>query len=179
MRIVAGRVAALAGLVFALSVHAAGSRDTYNAAKDRAEVEYQSAIDRCKSLAGNPRDVCTAEAKAARTRTVATAEADYKQTPKARADALTATADADHDVAKRRCDAKTGNEKDVCVKEAKAALVGANADAKAAQKTSMARADAADDKREADYQVAMEKCDAFAGAAKDNCRKSAKTTYGK
>ena len=30
-------------------------------------------------------------------------------------------ADADYDLAKQRCDAKTGNEKDVCVKEADAA----------------------------------------------------------
>jgi hypothetical protein len=34
-------------------------------------------------------------------------------------------------VAKEKCDDKAGNEKDVCVKEAKAALVRAKADAKA------------------------------------------------
>ncbi len=167
------------GLLLAVSAQAAGTREAYNAAKDRAESEYKSATDRCKSLAGNPKDICTAEAKAARIRTVSMAEADYKQTPKARVDAITTVADADYDVAKQRCDARTGNEKDVCLKEAKAAQVRTKADAKAGGKASVARADAADDKRDADYKVAMEKCDAFAGAAKDTCQKSAKTSYGK
>ncbi len=37
------------------------------------------------------------------------------------------------------------------------------------KKTSDAKKDAAEDKRDADYKVAVEKCDALAGAAKDTC----------
>ena len=107
------------------------------------------------------------------------AEADYKSTSKARADAAETIADADYDVAKQKCDARNGNDKDVCVKEAKAAQTRAKADAKAQEKTTVARKDAADDKRDADYKVAMEKCDGFAGDAKASCQKNAKAAYGK
>ena len=95
-----------------------------------------------------------------------------------------------YEVAKEKCDDLSGNAKDVCVKEAKAAYVKAKADAKvdrvaidaqqtAAQKTAEARKDAAEDKRDADYKVAVEKCDSLAGAAKDACVRDAKAKFGK
>ncbi len=158
---------------------AATTKADYDAVKSRAETDYKTASDACKGMAGNPKDVCMAEAKAARTKATAMAEADYKNTPKARASARDDVADADYDVAKQRCDAKTGNEKDVCVKEAKAAQVSAKADAKAMEKSAVARNDAAADKRDANYKVAIEKCDAMAGAAKDRCQADARSTYGK
>ena len=169
------------GLMAGVAVPAlsAGNRGDYDATKSRAEADYKAAVDRCKSLAGNPKDICEAEAKAARTRSTAMAEADYKNTPKAHADAMSDVADADYDVAKQRCDAKVGNEKDVCVKEAKAAQVKAKADAKASEKSSTARNDASSDKRDADYKVAMAKCDGYAGDAKNSCEKNAKAAYGK
>jgi hypothetical protein len=49
----------------------------------------------------------------------------------------------------------------------------------AAQKTAEARQDAVDDKGNAEYKVAIEKCDALAGAAKDGCVRDAKMRYGK
>ncbi|RJG20479.1 hypothetical protein [Massilia cavernae] len=52
-------------------------------------------------------------------------------------------------------------------------------DARADRKTIEARNDARDNKRDAEYKVALEKCDAFAGAAKDNCVAAARTQYGK
>jgi hypothetical protein len=42
-----------------------------------------------------------------------------------------------------------------------------------------ARSNAREDKLTAEYRVALEKCDAFAGAAKDQCVDAAKTAYGK
>ena len=101
-----------------------------------------------------------------------------------------ARADANYEVAKEKCDDLAGNAKDVCVKEAKAAHVKAKADAKvdrvaadssntAVQKTAEARKDAAEDKRDADYKVAVEKCDALAGDAKDACVRDAKARFGK
>jgi hypothetical protein len=47
------------------------------------------------------------------------------------------------------------------------------------QKTAEARKDAAEDKRDADYKVAVEKCDALSGAPKDSCVKDAKVRFGK
>ena len=48
-----------------------------------------------------------------------------------------------------------------------------------AEKTADARRDAAEDKRDADYKVAIEKCDALTGASKDTCVRDAKVRYGK
>jgi hypothetical protein len=167
---------------FALLCAAPASATTkaeYDAAKDRSAADYKAAVAQCKSLAGNPKDVCEAEAKAVQKKSDAMAEADYKATPKARADAAATAADADYDVAKQKCDARTGNEKDVCIKEAKAVQTKTKADATAMEKSTVAHKDAADDKRDADYKVAMEKCDGFAGDAKSNCQKNAKAAYGK
>ena len=163
----------------ATAANAALSQAEYNAAKDRASADYKVAVAQCKSLAGNPKDVCEAQAKANQKKAEAMAEADYKSTPKARADAMEASADADYDVAKQKCDARTGNEKDVCIKEAKAAQTRVKADAKVQEKSTVARRDAAEDTRDADYKVAMEKCDGFAGDAKTSCQKNAKAAYGK
>jgi len=38
---------------------------------------------------------------------------------------------------------------------------------------------AAEDKRDADYKVAVEKCDALSGAAKNSCVQDAKARFGK
>jgi hypothetical protein len=53
------------------------------------------------------------------------------------------------------------------------------ADAKLGKQIGEARKDAATDKRDADYKVAIEKCDALAGDAKSSCVASAKMSYGK
>jgi len=38
--------------------------------------------------------------------------------------------------------------------------------------------DAAEEKREADYKAAKERCDSLAGAAKGTCQSEAKSKYG-
>lgn len=168
---------------FAMSTasHAATAEQkaTYKAAKETADADYKVNHAKCKALSGNAKDVCSAEAKAARTKTKAEAEAAYKDTDKARAHARKEVADADYDVAKAKCGDKAGNDKDVCVKEAKSAKVAAVSDATATKKVIEVRKDARDDKRDAEYKVATEKCDAMAGAAKDACVASAKAKYGK
>jgi predicted 3-demethylubiquinone-9 3-methyltransferase (glyoxalase superfamily) len=110
--------------------------------------------------------------------------------PKAREDARDARAEATFNVAKQKCDALAGNPKDVCVKEADAALVKAKADAKVDRVTADTRQEAATkqadalkranaDKHDADYKVAIEKCDALAAPAKDACISNATVQYGK
>ncbi len=148
-------------------------------AKDRATADYKAARTRCDAITGNPKDICVAEAKAARVRTEEEAGAMYKNTLKAFTQSRLKIADANFDLDKAKCAALTGNDKDVCVKQAKATLIAAQADAKADKKAIEARTDARDDKRTAEYKVALEKCDAFAGAAKDNCVSTAKSQYGK
>ncbi len=167
------------GLILPSVSFAAGTSDDYYAAKDQAAKDYNAARARCDQLAGNAKDVCVAEAKAQEKKVEASAEAQYKNTDKAIRDARIATAEADYDVAKTKCGALAGNEKDVCVKEAQAAETKAKADAKATQKVAAAREDAAEDKCDANYKVAIEKCDALSGAAKDSCVADAKARYGK
>jgi hypothetical protein len=151
----------------------------YKQAQDNAAASYKVARARCDAIAGNPKDVCVAEAKASRVRADEEAEAYYKNTLKAYTASRMKIADANYDLDKAKCGAFTGNEKDVCISQAKAALVATQADAKADRKAMEARADAREDKRTAEYKVAREKCDAFAGATKDSCMSAAKAQYGK
>ena len=171
---------ALAGSLAGAGALAATSEAklAYNAARDAAASSYKAARARCDGITGNPKDVCIEEAKAARVRTEADAEAQYKNTVRAYTKARVAIADANYDVDKTRCKALTGNDKDVCIEQAKASEVAAKADAKADKKVIDARNGAREDKRIAEYKVASEKCDALAGSAKDTCVTAAKSQYG-
>src|SRR6266508_5574638 len=166
------------------------TKDAYDTAVRNAETQYKADKDACASRSGHAKDICMAEASGREKVAKADAEAAYKNTPKAREDARVARAEATHNVAKEKCDDLTGNAKDICVKEADAALVKAKADAKvdrvaadtkedSAMKQADARRQAAEDKRDADYKVAVEKCDAFTGSAKNTCISDAKLRYGK
>jgi hypothetical protein len=161
--------------------HAASTmtKDEYSAQKTRVEADYKAARNACDTSSGNAKDICVEEAKGHEK--VALAELDYKRdaTDRNREKVAEARADATYNVAKEKCDDLSGNPKDVCVKEAKAVRAKALADAKANKEVSNARADAANDKREADYKVAVEKCDALAGDAKASCVAEAKARYGK
>ena len=53
------------------------------------------------------------------------------------------------------------------------------ADAKMGKQIGEAKKDASEDKRDADYKVAVEKCDAMAGDAKASCIAAAKAKFGK
>ena len=183
----------LAGAGLMLAGHASAatmSRDAYSAEKQKIEAAYKADKAACKDLSGNAKDVCVEEAKAKEKVAKAENEAAYKGTEKAQYDARVARAEANYAVAKEKCDDRTGNDKDVCIKEAKAAQTKAKADAKVAHvsndathtasaKRTDARKDAMEDKRDADYKVAVEKCDAMSGAAKSTCVQQAKARYGK
>jgi hypothetical protein len=155
------------------------TRPDYQSAKSRISTELKSDRAACTPLAANAKDVCIEESKAKEK--VARAELEYGYSGSARDKNKVAVAKAEsaYKVAKEKCDDMAGNGKDVCVKEAKAVEVKAKADAKMGQQIGEARTDAAQDKRDADYQVATEKCDALAGDAKSACVTAAKARYGK
>ena len=159
------------------SANAAITKAEHASAVKAAEMSYKNAKTTCGSLAGNAKDVCIAEAKVEKTYSIAKTDGDYKDTAKAIFDGRKNVAKAEYDLAKTKCNAKAGNDKDVCIKEAKAIEARALADAKAGTKISDARADAADTKNTANYKVALEKCDALAGDAKASCVKNAKAQY--
>lgn len=151
----------------------------YGAARQRVEADYKAARAACDKLNGNAKDICVAEAKGQEK--VAKAELEHRRSGKAEdlTKLAVAKADAAYEVAKERCDDRSGNEKDVCMKEAKAVETRAKADAKAAGKSTEARKDATEDKRDAEYKVAREKCDSLSGDAKSQCLDAAKARYGK
>ena len=166
------------------------SKEAYDTAVRNAETQYKIDKDACGARGGNAKDICLAEASGKEKIAKADAEAAYKNTPKAREDARIARAEANHNVAKEKCDVLSGNAKDVCVKEADATLTKVKADAKVdrvaadtkddvAMKEADARKQAAADKRDADYKVAAEKCDALSGSAKSTCISEAKLRHGK
>ena len=105
------------------------------------------------------------------------AATDAEKNIKNQYNAAVSQADADYKVASATCDGKQGNDKDVCMQQAKANRDKAKADAKASRKSQDAMADAREDKMEADYKVAKEKCDALSGNAKDACISGAKVKY--
>ena len=161
------------------SAHATITKAEHKAVIDSADRSYKSAKGACSALAGNARNVCLAEAKVEHVYSIAKTDGDFKGTPKAINDGRKKVASAEYDLAKTKCAAKAGNEKDVCVKEAKAVEVRAQADAIAGTKISDARADAADAKNTAEYKVAIEKCDAFAGDTRATCVNAAKAQFGR
>ncbi|WP_301101116.1 hypothetical protein [Propionivibrio sp.] len=197
------KLAALAiGFAFSAGAMAQTMTKTeYKDSKTKISTEYKAAGKDCAALSGNANDICVAEAKGKENVAKAELEAGYKPSTKNHYNVLVAKAEADYEVAIQKCDDLSGNVKDVCVKEAKAAQTTAKADAKAQKttaganatatektaearsdaniKVSEARKDAKVEKGEAQYTVAKEKCDAFSGASKDDCLNKAKMSAGK
>lgn len=172
-------MAAVALLVCVGSQAATMAKDEYTKAKQEIEGVFKSEKGACAPLASNAKDICMAEAKGHEK--VSKAELEYKKSG-AQSDmrkVADVKADSAYSVAKERCDDKAGNDKDVCMKEAKAAQTKAKADAKMNKDVGEARKDAAVDKLDADYRVAAEKCDALAGDAKSACLQNAKARYSK
>jgi len=166
-------------LAFPLAQATTLTKADYKAGKTRISEAYKADKAACAPLAANAKDICIEEAKGKQK--VALAELEYGHTGKTNDHnkVLVAKAESSYAVAKEKCDDKTGNDKDVCVKEAKAIEVAALADAKMGKKIGEARKDAAEDRRDADYKVATEKCDAMSGDAKASCIAAAKAKFGK
>ena len=123
---------ASAGLALSANAFATDtmSRDAYKAEKDKIDASYKAEKERCDALSGNKKDICTAEAKGHRDVAKAELDARNKNTPAAQRDVGLKKADADYEVAKEKCDDLSGNAKDVCVKDAKAAHERARANVK-------------------------------------------------
>lgn len=171
-------------LAFGLPVTAqAMSEGDYKGQQDKIGAEHRAARQKCNSLSGNARDVCKAQAKG--DEKIATAELGARRdnyTAEARHKVRIAKAEATHDVAREKCDDLAGNAKDVCIKDAKAALTRtkaeADADRKASASSQASREKVANVTREADYNAAVERCDTYAGEAKTRCVAETKARFG-
>ena len=171
---------AVAALLSLSAVQAATlSEAEYKAGKTRISADYKADKAACAAMSANAKDICVQEAKARES--VARAELEYSYSGKAgdQTKVLEVKAKSAYAVAKEKCDDRAGNAKNVCLKEAKAVEVKALADIKLGKKIGEAKKEASDDKMDANYQVAVEKCDALAGNAKTNCVAAAKAKFGK
>jgi hypothetical protein len=166
-------------LALPLAQAATMSKAEYKADKTRISADYKADKAACAPLSGNAKDICVEEAKAREKVARAELEYNYSGKPGDKTKVLMAKAKSAYAVAKEKCDDKTGNDKDICVKEAKAVETKALADAKMGKQIGEAKKDASEDKRDADYKVAVEKCDAMAGDAKASCIAAAKAKFGK
>ena len=167
----------------------ASTKAEYKAEKTRISADYKVAKEKCAPMKANAKDICMSEAKGMEKVAKAEAEASYEPSAKHTEKVAFAKGDAAYDTAKEKCDDLSGNAKDVCVKDAKAAHVKAKEDAKVAKvatdtsktkndKMASAKKDASEDKRDADYKAARERCGALAGAPKDSCQNDAKVKFG-
>ena len=122
---------ALAALLAFPTAQAANlSKADYNAGKTRLSADYKTEKAACATLAANAKDICVEEAKAHEK--VGRADLEFGLSGKQRdytnlqqVKAVTA-----YTVARERCDDKSGNDKDICIKEAKAIKSKAMAAAK-------------------------------------------------
>jgi hypothetical protein len=92
-----------------------------SARKSEADADYAVAREKCNGLAGNGKDVCITQAKAAQTDAIANANAQ-RDVAKAHTSAREERADARYKVALAQCDALAGAAKDECVNAAKIEL---------------------------------------------------------
>lgn len=116
------------------------TKTRYDARVAKADADYSVAIEKCDDKAGNSKDVCVKEAKAAKVHQIADADAQMKtskagavaneksedanakameKTTDAQKEAAAYKRDADYVVAKEKCEALAGSAKDLCMSDAK------------------------------------------------------------
>jgi hypothetical protein len=108
------------GLPPAVHAQETMSNAQFEAAKDELEARYKADKQRCDALKDNAEDVCEEEAQARLK--VGEAELRHRRSGKDE-DARKlehVRAETAYEVAKEKCDEKSGNDKDVCLAEAKA-----------------------------------------------------------
>ena len=174
--LIATLLATVAGASFAAAPTAALNHDpvTYRNLTQKAESEYRAATAKCDAKSGNDKDVCMAEARLARTRSEYEALARYNNTVAGRVRARTSVANAEYDLAKARCDAKSGADKDSCMDNAKSVHAAALADAKDNAKAERMPASGGGlvtgtDTRDPAKAAAVDKCAQMGADAKTGC----------
>jgi hypothetical protein len=140
------------------------SKDQYKSGTDGIAAEYKSARAACGSLSGNANGLCRAEASGKEKVAKAELRAKYQPSEDASYRVRVARADADHSVAREKCDDQTGDVKDVCVRQAKDAAVAAKAQARARMTNANANAK---ENAPATSDGANQKAEKGAGARKD------------
>ena len=106
-------------LALTLAQAATMTQADYSAGKSRISGDYKADKVACGAMAGNAKDICVEEAKAAQTKALADAKLGM-QIGAAQHDATADKRDADQAVALAKCDVMAGETKTACVAAAKA-----------------------------------------------------------
>ena len=157
----------------------------YTAQKDTISGNYKVDRDKCRSLKANAKDICMSEAKGVEKVAKAELESTYEPSARHTEKVAMAKGNAAYDTAKEKCDDTSGNAKNICKKDAKAAHVKAVEEARVVRVGAAAgsveksmRSSATKDENEANYKAAAARCDSLAGAPKDTCTAEAKAKFG-
>lgn len=177
--LIATLLATAAGATFAQAPTAALNHDAaaYRNITQKAMSDYKAAVAKCDAMSGNDKDICTADAKVLRVREENAALAQYTTSPKSREKARSNLADAEYDLAKQKCDARSGADKDGCMDTARSVHTAAIADAKSGNATVPGSAGATSagglvtrtDTREPVNAAAVDKCAQMGADAKTGC----------
>lgn len=97
------------------------TKQQYEAAKARIAAQLDADRKLCVALQGDKQEVCETQAEGREKAEKARLEARYQRTPEAALEAKLATAEANYEVARAKCDLLKGKAEKRCEKEAKAA----------------------------------------------------------
>jgi hypothetical protein len=171
-------VAAALGLyVVTVAADDAVAEATHEARIERAEADHKVAIATCDPLTGNAKDICEARADLVLVTAKSNAKAKHEGTAEAHAEARQDIADAELALARQKCDEATGNAQDVCVKEAELKHTSATTAIDANDEVATAVDERTEEVRDAQYTLAMEKCEPLRGDAQDRCEAAAKVKF--
>jgi hypothetical protein len=154
------------------------SKSAYDSSKADIKATYKAEREHCASLGGNGKDVCIEQAKGREA--VALAQLNYNYSGKAADEQklYEVRAESRYELAKERCDDFAGQAKDVCLRQAQSDREKAVAEIKLSKKVTAAIEDADEARTQADFKLAIEKCKALGGDAKDSCVATAKARHG-
>ena len=194
LRAAIGRPLAAALLLAACTFASAASpaslaKDEYRLDHQKAQAAYRLELASCKKLQGNTKDVCKVEARGHFQMAKAQIDTRYKDSPANQDKVKLAKTEAAYRLALEKCGDLSGNAKEVCKADAKAASVAARAETRLSRasvdkgvnsrQAVNERKDAREDTADASYAAASKRCDALAGDAKSDCLVEAKKKYGK
>ena len=165
------------------------SREDHQARKERIEADYKAARQQCDGMKGNAKDVCTAQAKGKHEVVKAQLEAQRDPGPKRDAHVRKKQAEADYNVARRKCDDLRHGAKDACRDDAKATYEHAKDQAKAApaagskgvhlDQSQPDGRQARNTSTDTEYAAARERCATLSPQARDNCMNEVRKRFGK
>jgi osmotically-inducible protein OsmY len=182
--LIATLLATAAGASFAAAPTAALNHDpaTYRNVTQKAAADYKAAAAKCTSMNGSDKEVCMAEAKASRVHAEADALAKYNSTAEGHEKSATRVAEADYTLAKAKCGAKSGADKDDCMNNAKSVHTAALADAKSGRDSAAATGSSGAGGSSSSSGVeknAMDKCAQAGGSSKTGCLVQTKGSVAK